>query len=76
MDWSRWSIIDGSDGFITGFRHGFLGVLGGRVVDMTAQYANVDGIVVRVGGYANVVHGVGYVGQSAVVAGTMLGLTA
>lgn len=43
---------------------------------MTAQYAAVDDFARRVGGYASVVHGVGDVGQSAVVAGTMLGLTA
>lgn len=73
---SRRPVVHGSDGIITGVRRGFLGVLGRCAVDLTAQQAAIGEVVVRVGGYAGVVHGVGYVCQSAIVAGIMLGLTA
>lgn len=43
---------------------------------MTSQYAAVRAFFVRVAGYAGVVHGVGDVGQSAVIARITLGLTA
>lgn len=76
MGWSRRSVVDGSDGVITGAGYDFLGALSGCAVDMTTQYAPVVEVVVRVNGYSSIVHGVGDVGQSTVVAGIMLGLTA
>lgn len=72
---SRGPIVDGSDGVITDSRPNFLGALGGCAVDLTAQYAAVGDVVVRVGGYASVGHGVGYISQSAVFTGIMLRLT-
>ena len=76
LGWGRRPVVDGSDGVITGGRHGFLGALGGCAVDMTTQYAAVGEVFLRVDGYSSVVHGVGDVGQPAVIVGIMLGLMA
>ena len=73
--WSGGPVVDGSDGIVAGFGHCFLGVLGGCAVYLTAQYAAIE-VVVRVGGYAGVVHGVGDVGQPAFVAGFLLRVAA
>lgn len=74
--WSGRSVVDGSDGLMAGFWCSLLRILGGCAVDLTSQYAAVCAFFVRVAGYAGVVHGVGNVGQSAVIAWITFGLTA
>lgn len=64
-------VVDGSDGIVA-----VLGLLGGCAVYWIAKNATVGVVVMRIGGYAGVVHSVGDVGQSAVVAGIMLDPTA
>ena len=63
--WSGGPVVHGSKGVMASLWFGFLGVLGGRVVDLIAWYTavgdTVGDTVVRLGGYAGVVHGIGYV---------------
>lgn len=76
LTWSGRTVVDGSDGVIAGFRHGLLGIFAGCAVHLTAQYAVVDIVIVRFGGYTCVAHSVGNIGQSDDIVGVLLGLTA